>query len=280
VNNPEHVKRKAMLKGYQCSTGRYIVFIDSDVMWRTHTLHHLLVPFTRDHKIGGVTGSLEVVQPNNLSTLLFSYQAKRLEFQLSQYFSAMHLPLSVLSGRTSAYRREAVEDAVRALVSDSFQGKPNASGDDVFLPRFLRRNGWKTWFQSDAVFTTSPPRNLHTFIRQTIRWSRGTTRQMISTILEPKQDKVRTLNSNISSNMDILNALLLVGALLVTLWGQPLLGLCLIVLSFLGSLLPLFFYDTKLFIRNGLAIAVYEHLIGFVRLYGVFTPWNESWLTR
>ena len=102
-----------------------------------------------------------------------------LRYQLTVPAQSVFGQVGCLAGRTIAYRREAFEPAVRALVRQTVFGVPLHVGDDRVLTNELLRNGWRTVYQSTALVLTDAPPDWRTFWRQQLRWGRSSQRETL-----------------------------------------------------------------------------------------------------
>lgn len=279
VIEPKPGKRPALLRGFLQSTGAFVALVDSDVTWENNTLEHLLMPFKTNEKIGVVTG-LQKAESNPAASLLYSYQNAKMEVQIFQYFNACRQFLPCVSGRTSLYKRDAIEGAMQALVEDFYGHKLNFGGDAAFLATYIQRNKWDAYFQETAVSSTVQPKKLKVFINQTLRWSRAATRQSLQVSRKSLKYFFKFVQMYAMGLIDIADACLLPLATLFLLSGFPREGILIVSCAFVGTLIPLFFFPTKLFLRHSIWIFLYEHIVGFARLYAVLTPGTQKWLTR
>lgn len=274
-------KRPALLSGFRQSKGRYVILVDSDVFWKEDTLKNLILPLKDPTRhIGGVTG-IQEAQTNTLASLLFSYQqCVRLQIQMCQYASAGKRRIPNLLGRTAAYRREALEKAMPALVEATCFGKPNAGGDDVFLANFIQSAGWEAYNQPTANYATAPAKNMGDFLRQTIRWGRGAMREASSMRLKPEIGLYATLRTYVLGIIDVVNIIILPSVLVLAIMQLFRLALIILGMSLMGTLIPLLLLPNKVFARHFIPIYLYEHLVGSLRIFAILTAMRQTWLTR
>ncbi|MDS0295342.1 glycosyltransferase [Halogeometricum luteum] len=176
-------KRPALRDGTQAASGDIVALVDSDVHWREDTLEHLLVSFN-DENVGGVTPKQIVKDRDTLARIIYECQM-RLQFAFD-YPALAHVSsaLSCLSGRTAVYRAEAIQPVIDDLCHETFLKKDVISGDDKFLTRAVQENGWDVWYQSSAVIDIGAAPDMHTLVKQTIRWTRNTIRSDLTSFYE------------------------------------------------------------------------------------------------
>lgn len=165
-------KRAALREGFPLTTSGIVVLVDADTVWSKDFLPEILKPFA-DPSVGGVAGRDDV--EHEAGIVRRAYETVQL---LSCSIAipariASGQPLDFLTGRSSAYRREALAPAMDGLGNETFRGVPRASGDDVYLAHAVLRGGWKTAYQSTAACRTSAAGSLRALWAQVVRWSRN-----------------------------------------------------------------------------------------------------------
>jgi cellulose synthase/poly-beta-1,6-N-acetylglucosamine synthase-like glycosyltransferase len=84
--------------------------------------------------------------------------------------------VACLSGRTAAYRREAILPVLPALEREMFLGRACVAGDDGRLTWLVLAAGFTTVHQDTAQADSMFPADPLAFLRQRIRWSRNSYR--------------------------------------------------------------------------------------------------------
>jgi len=165
-------KRKSLALGIQEATNEIVVLSDSDTLWEPDLLKYLLMPFD-DPSIGGVGTRQRVLAPE--SSIWRRAADWMLDSKYLAYVPAMSWRggVSVLSGRTVAYRRSILLPVLPDLVNERFFRRRCISGDDGRLTWLVLNQGYKTVYQRNAVAWTMMPDNATAFIKQRIRWSRN-----------------------------------------------------------------------------------------------------------
>ena len=168
-------KRHALAVGVREARSDVAVLTDSDTMWGDGFLANLLAGFA-DPTVGGVGCRQNVYQPG---TSLWRRVADwMLDVRYLHYLPAMARvgAIPCISGRTAAYRREAILPLLGELEHETFLGRPCVSGDDGRLTWLILREGWKAGYQASARAWTVFPNTFRGFVKQRVRWSRNSYR--------------------------------------------------------------------------------------------------------
>src|SRR3989338_10381672 len=70
-----------------------------------------------------------------------------------------------------------------SLVNETFLGKPVISGDDKTLTYLVLEAGWNVAYQSNAYVYTPGMKDLRSYLKQRLRWSRNALRADIKAVL-------------------------------------------------------------------------------------------------
>jgi N-acetylglucosaminyltransferase len=168
-------KRHALALGIRAARFDVCVLTDSDTMWEDGFLQRLMMGFA-DPRVGGVGCRQNVFRPG---TSLWRRVADwMLDVRFLHYLPAMarHGAVPCISGRTAAYRRDAVLPVLGELEFETFLGKRCISGDDGRLTWLILRDGWRAGYQMNARAWTVFPNTFRGFVKQRIRWSRNSYR--------------------------------------------------------------------------------------------------------
>lgn len=175
LTNEDPDKRRMLDVGIRAATHEIVVLSDSDTLWERDLLHKLVMPFAAP-AVGGVGSRQRVVDMQS------SVWRRAAEWMLDAKYLA-YLPamsrrgaVSCLSGRTVAYRREALLPVLPDLVDEQFLGRRCISGDDGRLTWLVLNQGYKTVYQQNAVAWTMMPDGFRAFLIQRVRWSRNSWR--------------------------------------------------------------------------------------------------------
>jgi glycosyltransferase involved in cell wall biosynthesis len=183
VITAEPGKRSALADGILLSQSSIIALADSDTIWAPNIKQTLLVPF-KDPKIAGVTPRNHVIECVSIwqkMTDIFWDMRNYIDMP-SQ--TAMGECLSCLTGRTSLYRREVLVPKLHEFLNEYILGRRKESGEDKCLTRLVQQEGWKTYYQSDAVIYSYAPSDFRTFWKQRMRWTRNSHNSDLKSLLD------------------------------------------------------------------------------------------------
>lgn len=165
-------KRNAIREGLERSTGEIVVLVDSDTLWTRHTLRELVKPFA-DPRIGGVTTNQRIVDPerNVLTRWADWLESVRVEYSMP----AMSVlgQVGCLPGRTIAFRRTVLVDAMPEFLTGRFLGVFLEVSDDRTLTNLCLQQGYQTVYQSTSRVYTDAPVGMRKLAKQQLRWARG-----------------------------------------------------------------------------------------------------------
>jgi hyaluronan synthase len=180
VSIPKLGKRAAIERGLSSSdpTTDVVLIVDSDTIWERDMLRELLAPFA-DSRVGGVTPRQSIFRRNRNNVRRLADWMEDLRYGLAVPAQSVFGQVGCLAGRTIAYRRAAVEPAVRALVSQRVFGIDMHVGDDRVLTNEILRRGWRTVYQSRAQVYTDAPDTWRQFWKQQLRWGRSSQRETL-----------------------------------------------------------------------------------------------------
>ena len=165
-------KRPALADGILASKCEILALVDSDTIWAHNIKDNLLAPF-QNAVIGGVTTRQHPIERNSIwQKMTDVFWDMRNYYDLPSQ-TAMARALTCLSGRTSLYRRQIILPKLNEFLNEIVFGRKKESGEDKCLTRLVQRDGWKTYYQSNAVVFSSAASDFKTFWNQRIRWSRN-----------------------------------------------------------------------------------------------------------
>jgi cellulose synthase/poly-beta-1,6-N-acetylglucosamine synthase-like glycosyltransferase len=149
-----------------------VALVDSDTIWGHNIRDNLLAPF-QYAMIGGVTTLQHPIERNSIwQKMTDVFWDMRNYYDLPSQ-TAMAKALTCLSGRTSLYRRQIILPKLNEFLNEILFGRKKESGEDKCLTRLVQKDGWKTYYQSNAVVFSSAALDFKTFWNQRIRWSRN-----------------------------------------------------------------------------------------------------------
>jgi hyaluronan synthase len=174
-------KRSALGVGIRAATSEVVVLVDSDTRWEPGLLEAVQMPFA-DPAVGGVGTQQNVYQR---TTSIWRRMADWLvNLRYYDYVPAMGRAggVACLSGRTAAYRREAILPVLPNLENEFFFGRRCVAGDDGRLTWLTLASGYKTVHQSSAKALSMFPSSLSAFVKQRVRWSRNSYRTYLTAL--------------------------------------------------------------------------------------------------
>ncbi|WP_344914340.1 glycosyltransferase family 2 protein [Streptosporangium oxazolinicum] len=168
-------KRSALGVGIRAARGEVVVFADSDTWWQPGLLAAVQMPF-EDPAVGGVGTQQNVFQ--RTSSVWRRIADWLVNLRYYDYVPAMGSRggVACLSGRTAAYRREAILPVLTHLENEFFLGRRCIAGDDGRLTWLVLASGYKTVHQSSARAISMFPDSFRAFVKQRVRWSRNSYR--------------------------------------------------------------------------------------------------------
>ena len=168
-------KRSALGVGIRAARGEVLVLTDSDTAWEPGLLAAVQMPF-EDPQVGAVATQQKVYK--RWSSLWRVLADWIIDLRYYDYVPAMGRAGGVIcvSGRTAAYRRDAVMPVLEHLEHEFFLGKRCVAGDDGRLTWLVIASGYKTVFQSSALAMSMFPATFGAFVKQRVRWSRNSYR--------------------------------------------------------------------------------------------------------
>ena len=174
-------KRGALGAGVRAATGEVVVFADSDTEWRPGLLASIQMPFV-DPRVGGVGSRQHVYLPTSDLRRRVAYWL--LNTRYLDYVPAMSRSggVACLSGRTAAYRREAITPLMTALEEETFLGRRCIAGDDGRLTWLTLAAGYRTVHQETAEADSMFPDSWAAFLKQRVRWSRNSYRCYLTAV--------------------------------------------------------------------------------------------------
>jgi hyaluronan synthase len=174
-------KRSALGAGIRAAGSQIVVLADSDTQWEPGLLAAVQAPF-RDPRVGGVGTRQNVYRPD--SSMWRRVADWMIDIRYLDYVPAQGRAGAVacLSGRTAAYRREAVMGVLNHLEHEFFLGRLCISGDDGRLTWLMLGSGYRTVHQDSARTLSMFPDRLRPFLKQRLRWSRNSYRCYITAI--------------------------------------------------------------------------------------------------
>lgn len=157
-------KATALNFGLEKVTGELLFCIDADTQLDPNAIGKLARQFSNP-KIGAVAGNVQV---GNVHNILTAWQA--VEYRTSQNMDrrayALLNAITVVPGAIGMWRKSAISEV------GAYQ--PDTLAEDMDLTWRLRRAGYQTATEPDAVAFTEAPESWSDLMKQRFRWSYGT----------------------------------------------------------------------------------------------------------
>ena len=179
----KHGKRRAMADGCKAAKHNIIVYSDSDSIWRHNTKEELLRGFYSGDIAGVGTRQLVLNANKSIARRIANFMLNTKYLYFQQALSVKGI-VSCLSGRTVAYRKQAVLDVLDEFEHETFLGAECVSGDDVSLTCLVLRNGYKTVYQSTSVIESEFPDSILKLCKMRIRWGRNSYRAYLKALAD------------------------------------------------------------------------------------------------
>ncbi|GAB2682794.1 hyaluronan synthase HasA [Thalassiella azotivora] len=165
-------KRNAVKVGTEMATGEILVLVDSDTVWARDTLDELVKPFA-DPRVGGVTTSQRILEPGRQFITRWADWLENSRVKYSMPAQSVLGQIGCLPGRTIAFRRQVVVDAMEDFLKQRFLGVFLEVSDDRTLTNLALKQGYRTVFQSTSMVWTDAPTKMGKLAKQQLRWARG-----------------------------------------------------------------------------------------------------------
>ncbi len=277
-------KRAALAAGIKKAKGEIVALVDSDTIWGQNVIKNGLPPF-HDPRVAGVATYQSVLNPKTFAQKIFDIQLDLRYRHEFPFLAAAGDALVCLSGRTAFYRRDIILPLLPRLVNETFLGKPVISGDDKRLTYLVLSGGWKVAYQSNSHVYTPGMKDLGSYLKQRIRWSRNSLRADLTAMLDgwPRHhpalfffqiDKVLQsfviILSPIFLFISLYSGLYLSAAIIILWW----------VLSRTVKIYPAHLSHKPHNIKILPGFILYSFFAGILRIYALFTLNTQSWITR
>ncbi|MFE5535451.1 glycosyltransferase [Streptomyces sp. NPDC056492] len=173
TRTPNRGKRHAQMAVLAADDADIFVTLDSDSVLDPEAVAEGLKPFA-DPKITSVAGQVLVLNHDtnpltrmiNLLYLPFTRGLRSAQSVLGR--------VTINSGTLAFYRGAIVRNAAGTYENETFRGRPMQMNDDSMLTFYSLLAGDTVHQPSSLVFTLAPERPRH-YMRQQMRWMRGTT---------------------------------------------------------------------------------------------------------
>lgn len=175
-------KRPCIVDGFRSASGEILILMDSDSYYETKDgLKELIKPFSNPD-VGGVTSKQKIFNPKGNIIRRFAAWMEDVRFSIGHPAQSYFGGVGCLPGRAIAIRKSHIMNHLDLFLDDRFMGEKSVVSDDRALTGYLMRDGHKTVYQSTSVVYTDCPNNWKKFIKQQLRWSRGSQRETLHNI--------------------------------------------------------------------------------------------------
>lgn len=172
-------KRPSIADGFRTSTGDILILMDSDSYFASsNDLHELIRPFS-DTNVGGVTTKQKIFDQRGNIIRRFAGWMEDIRFAVGHPAQSYFGGVGCLPGRAIAIRKEYIMHHLDEFLNDYFMGEKSVISDDRALTGYLMKDGYKTLYQSTSLAYTDCPNKWGVFIKQQLRWARGSQRETL-----------------------------------------------------------------------------------------------------
>ncbi len=165
-------KRNAVKVGTEMAFGEIVVLVDSDTLWMPDTLRELVKPFI-DPEIGGVSTRQRILAHERHVLTRWADWMESVRNEYSMPAMSVLGTVGCLPGRTIAFRRSVLIDAMPAFMGAKFMGVFLEVSDDRTLTNLCLKQGYRTFYQSTSLVYTDAPTTWRKMAKQQFRWARG-----------------------------------------------------------------------------------------------------------
>lgn len=165
-------KRNAVKVGVERSYGDIVLLVDSDTVWTDGTHDELLKPFA-DAGVGGVTTRQRIIDPRRSFLTGWADWLENSRALYSMPAQSVLGAVGCLPGRTIAFRRHILQEAMNQFMTEKFLGVFLEVSDDRTLTNLTLKQGYRTVYQSTSLVYTDAPTRLRKLVKQQYRWARG-----------------------------------------------------------------------------------------------------------
>lgn len=285
-------KRPSIADGFKTSTGDILILMDSDSYYASENdLGELIKPFA-DPEVGGVTTKQKIFNQNGNIIRRFAGWMEDVRFAIGHPSQSYFGGVGCLPGRAIAIRKEYIMSHLDKFLNDYFMGEKSVISDDRALTGYLMSDGYKTLYQSTALAYTDCPNNWPKFIKQQIRWSRGSQRETLRNV---KMLIKRNKFTAFYFITDIITPVFFVGVIfdiLVRYYTgiDSLYGIPFYMAVIIGSIGMTFSIGARqaipvnYSINDFIYLPLYCLFLTFIqtpiRVYGLITCYEQGWMTR
>lgn len=285
-------KRPSIVDGFKASTGDILILMDSDTYYDSKDgIAELIRPFT-DPNIGGVTTRQKIFNQRGNIIRRFAGWMEDIRFAIGHPAQSYFGGVGCLPGRSIAIRKEYIMSHLDEFLNDYFMGEKSVISDDRALTGYLMRDGYETVYQSTSLVYTDCPNEWKIFVKQQLRWSRGSQRETLRNIhwlIKSNKFTALCFITDIITPLFFISVLFDIGARYY--FGiDDLYGIPFYVSVILGSIGMTFSLGIRQSLPINYTFKDYKYLplyclfLTFVqtpiRVYGLITCYDQGWMTR
>lgn len=276
-------KRPALADGVKVAKSEIIALVDSDTIWGDDVIIKGLPPFNNS-KVAGVATYQSVVNPKTFAQRIFDIQLDMRYMHEYPFLAAGGDALMCLSGRTAFYRRSVIAPLMRDLVEETFMGEPVISGDDKCLTNLVLATGWKVAYQSTSHVYTPGMKDLSSYLKQRLRWTRNSLRSDLKAMRDGWPLHHPTLfffqvDRVLQTFVILLAPIFFLIAVIYQEWLTAAIIFCWWIISRTVKMYSHLLKKPQDIIMLP-AYILYSFLSGPLRIYAVFTLNRQGWITR
>ncbi len=286
-------KRKAMANGIKVAKGEIIISIDSDSYVKSDAIALMVQPFT-DPKVTAVCGHGNVANKSKNLLTRIQHAWYQEMFYILKSMESYFGTVNCCSGILAAYRKDDVLNILDEWLGQNFLGIPIIISDDRQLTNLSLRGSntvstgeAKVVYQSNAIVYTIAPDNIRQFLKQQIRWRRGSLHgTLFATKFMWKKKFPIPLYFYPHMYLTYLTPFVILRWLIL----KPVEGEYLGAIAFVSGVLYVgFLYGINIWkINNESENIFYRTIFGIMSLflttvilpYAVCTLWKNGWITR
>jgi hyaluronan synthase len=283
-------KKRALYEGFTRARGEVFVTIDSDSEVESDTIRNLVSPFQVDPRVGGCSGNVRVLNFKEgflprMMEVGFSFSFDFMRASESRVNTVMCTP-----GALSAYRASALKPSLEEWLDQRFLGKPANIGEDRALANYVLREGYHILYQRNAIVFTKVPATYKPMCRMLLRWGRSNIREGLfaCSFMFRKFRTSPASGARINILMQMFDIVVFELLKFTWLWSMIDSPFFTTVNLLWGALFAGIFpaavyllrYRSSNFMWAFPYCVYYVFALSWVNLWSLFTPHNDSWLTR
>lgn len=276
-------KRPALADGIKAAKSDIVALVDSDTIWEKDVIKNGLPPF-HDKKVAGVGTYQNVLNPKTLAQKIFDVHLDLRYKDDFAFLAAAGDALNCLSGRTAFYRKKVILPMLPDLVHETFMGTPVISGDDKRLTYLVLEAGWKVAYQSNSSVHTPGMKDMGSYLKQRLRWSRNSLRADLRALSQKWTWQHKALiffqlDKVAQAFVVVLSPIYFFISLYLGLWIPAAIIFCWWIISRTIKMSPHLKRRPQDIIILP-AFILYSFFTAIVKVYAFFTLNTQGWITR